>query len=151
MFSPSPSPSSKPVIFQGVNWPIQTQSLPNPACLPSAAASTSCKVRFKPPKRRRAPPNSWAWEAKLGSWKGQGFGPVIDPWNEQFSPLKINCLSRCIFFWGKRPIFRCEHVSLRESTCPVEPQEKMPYFPFCWLFNRDPYNGLFLSLYKWVV
>ena len=36
--------------------------------LPSAAASMSCKVRFKPPKRFSAAPSRCAWAAKLGSW-----------------------------------------------------------------------------------
>ena len=29
-------------------------------------------------------------------------------------------------------------------------KKKTYYFPLCWLFNRDPYNGLLWSLYIWV-
>ena len=33
----------------------------------------------------------------------------------------------------------------------VEPRKKTSYFPLCWLFYRDPYNGSLSSLYDWVV
>lgn len=32
----------------------------------------------------------------------------------------------------------------RKGTSQVEPQKKTPYFPFCWFFHRDPYNGFIL-------
>ena len=40
----------------------------------------------------------------------------------------------------------------KEKCSPTfEPRKKPSYFPLYWMVNRDPYNGLFQSLYNWVV